>query len=292
MKIPSYMNIICNLSGDILQSPAEIKNKSIFDIIDPLSLSTFKEEIKNIIDNNSFLEIRKTYLIDHKMYYVSFEIVEGTKLRFRFKKDCDETCGADCFWRGSVAKYDYYINRARHIINATSHLVENIFYKNRSNVSDMLIDLSKSLNFKTSMVLFRNGCDHIIYCKDSLDGYVSEPLDELPVSFEDHVFNINVQKKISETFIIKRYGDTYMKLYCEDTNISDNASVYILKLMFGPKQVGYFEFIPHQNINLSPTELKLIESLSTILAYTINNKAEQIEIENYIKEKLILPTND
>jgi hypothetical protein len=61
--------------------------------------------------------------------------------------------------------------------------------------------------------------------------------------------------------------------------------------MLGPKQIGYFEFITHKNINLTPTELNLIESLSTILAYTINNKAEQIEIEKYIKEKLILPTN-
>jgi hypothetical protein len=291
MNIPSYMNIICNLSGDILQNSAEINIKSIFEIIDPLSLSKFKEEIKNIIDNKSFLEIRKTYLIDHQLYYVSFEIVEGTKLRFRFKKDCDNTCGADCFWRGSVAKYDYYINRARHIIHSTSNLVKNVFYKNRSNVSEILIELSQSLNFKYSMVLFRNGCDHAIYCKDSLNGYESIILDELPVRFEDPVFDINVQDRISATFITKYYCNTYMKLYCDEKNISDNSIVYILKLMLGPKQIGYFEFITHKNINLTPTELNLIESLSTILAYTINNKAEQIEIEKYIKEKLILPTN-
>lgn len=291
MNIPSYMNIICNLSGDILQSPAEIKNKSIFEIIDPLSLSTFKDQIKNIIDNKNFLEIRSTYLIDGKMYYVSFEIIEGTKLRFRFKKDCDETCGADCFWRGSVAKYDYYIQRARQIINSTSYLVKNLFYKNRSNVVDILIELSKSLNFKYSMVLFRNGCDHIIYCKDNLDGYLCEPIEVISDRFKDDIFDNRFEYKISDTFIIKKYSDTYMKIYGNEKNIQDNTDVYVLKLMFGPKHIGYFEFISHQNIHLTPTELNLIESLSTILAYAINNKAEQIEIENYIKEKLVLPTD-
>jgi hypothetical protein len=286
------MNIICNLNGDILQSPTEIKFKSIFELIDPMSLSKFKSDIKSIIDNNNFLEIRKTYLLDHELYYVSFEIVDVNKLRFRFKKDCDKTCGADCFWRGSVAKYDYFIQRARHVINSTANLIQNLFYKNRSNIGDILIELSKSLNFKYSMVLFRNGCDHVIYCKDTLDGYEYSTLDSLPFRFDDDLFYNKISKKISDTFIIKEYKDTYLKAYCTEKNANDNMHVYILKLMFGPKNVGYFEFVPHQNIILTPTELKLIESLSAVLAYTINNKSEQIEIENYIREKLILPTNN
>lgn len=282
MNIPSYMCIICNLSGDIIQSPSEISYKSIFELIEPLSLSKFKTDIKNILANGNFLEIRKLQLIDGKQYHVTFEVSDTSKLCFHFKKCTNEI--KDTFWEDTISKYDYYINRARNVIQSTSLLIQDIFYKNRSDINSILKQLCESLNIQFAIVLFRNGCDHLIYCKNILSGYECSQIENEHITFDDYKFNENVRQQISETFKIKMYKDTYMKIYCEDI-IPDNKNVYLLKLMFGPKEIGYFEFATHSNIQLTPSEIKLVQSLSSILAYVINNKYEQIEIEKYIKEK-------
>ena len=136
-------------------------------------------------------------------------------------------------------------------------------------------------------MLFR--IDHFLYCKDTIQGYNCDYLpDEKKLKLDDKKFDKDVHKKIDDILHIKKYRNTYF-----NTLFGNNIDrdVYILKLMFGPKLIGFLELIPHTYVQLIQTEIEFIKSLSSILAYVINNRMEQIEVEKYIKNKLsIVPT--
>jgi len=286
MDLPNYMIIICNLSGDVIQKPDEVDIKTIFDIIDDQSLPEFHDYIKSIFQDGKYIQVRRVHLNNDSDYYLNTEIL-NSKIVFQFNK-CTvfDPESEDKFWMDTVFKYEYYLKRNRNVVISISKLIENFFYKNRSDIEDILKDLHSSLNIQHSLLLFRNGRDHILYCKDEISTYKCDYLDK-DLHYLDSKFEEKVVARVTDVLIIKKYEDTYIHEFVKDKSL-DRKNVYVLKLMFGPKTIGYYEFIPHNYIMLTPTELSLIQSLSSILAYIINNKNEQLEIENYIKEKLVI----
>lgn len=287
MDLPNYMIIICNLRGDVIQKPDEVEDiKTIFDIISDQSLPEFHDYIKSIFQDGKYIQVRRVKLKNEFDYYLSIEIL-NSKIVLSFDKCAVfDFESEDKFWMDTVFKYEYYLKRNKNVVLSISKLIENFFYKSRSDIVDILKDLHSSLDIQHSLLLFRNGTDHVLYCKDDISDYRCDYIDK-DIHYLDNRFEKDVNAKITDVLIIKKYEKTYIKEFVNDPTLN-NRNVYVLKLMFGPKTIGYYEFVPHSHIMLTPTELTLIQSLSSILAYIINNKNEQIEIEKYIKEKLVL----
>ena len=286
MDLPNYMVIICNLSGDVIQKPDEVDIKTIFDIVHDQSLPEFHDYIKSIFQDGKYIQVRRVKLKNDADYYLSIEIL-NSKIILSFDK-CTvfDPESEDKFWMDTVFKYEYYLKRNKNVVLSISKLIENFFYKSRSDIVEILKDLHSSLDIHHSLLLFRNGTDHMLYCRDDISTYKCDYLDK-DIHYLDNRFDTDVVARITDVLIIKKYENTYIKEFVNDDSL-DRRSVYILKLLFGTKTIGYYEFIPHNHIMLTPTELTLIQSLSSILAYIINNQNEKLEIEKYIKETLVL----
>ena len=288
MDLPNYIIIICNINGDILQCPDDIKIVKIMDILHDDSLIKFHEHIKSMFDTNRYLQTLKLKLKNNKDYYLTTEIING-KICCTFQC-CEDECPkcVENYWQDTILKYNYHMDKYVKILNSLSNLIENVFYKNRSNIKDIIIELCTVLKIQYSLVMFHNGKDHVIYCKDNISNFDCIDLDEKEkIKIDDNVISQNIYKEITDILTIKRYENTYFNKYLKE-ELLHGSKVYVLKLLFGEELIGYFEFIPHSFIELEKTEIKLIQSLSSILAYVIYNKNEEIEIKKYITEKLIV----
>lgn len=288
MDLPNYIIIICNINGDILQCPDGIKIVKIMDILHDDSLIKFHELIKSMFDTNRYLQTLKLKLKNNKDYYLTTEIING-KICCTFQC-CEDNCPkcVENYWQDTILKYNYHMDKYVKILNSLSNLIENVFYKNRSNIKDIIIELCTVLKIQYSLVMFHNGKDHVIYCKDNISNFDCIDLDEKEnIKIDDDLISQNIYKEITDVLTIKRYENTYFNKYLKE-KLSHGSKVYVLKLLFGEELIGYFEFIPHSFIELEKTEIKLIQSLSSILAYVIYNKNEEIEIKKYITEKLIV----
>ena len=288
MDLPNYIIIICNINGDILQCPDDVKIVKIMDILHDDSLIKFHEHIKSMFDTNRYLQTLKLKLKNNKDYYLTTEIING-KICCTFQC-CEDECPkcVENYWQDTILKYNYHMDKYVKILNSLSNLIENVFYKNRSNIKDIIIELCTVLKIQYSLVMFHNGKDHVIYCKDNISNFDCIDLDEKEkIKIDDDVISQNIYKEITDILTIKRYENTYFNKYLKE-ELLHGSKVYVLKLLFGEELIGYFEFIPHSFIELEKTEIKLIQSLSSILAYVIYNKNEEIEIKKYITEKLIV----
>ena len=288
MDLPNYIIIICNINGDILQCPDDIKIVKIMDILHDDSLIKFHEHIKSMFDTNRYLQTLKLKLKNNKDYYLTTEIING-KICCTFQC-CEDECPkcVENYWQDTILKYNYHMDKYVKILNSLSNLIENVFYKNRSNIKDIIIELCTVLKIQYSLVMFHNGKDHVIYCKDNISNFDCIDLDEKEkIKIDDDVISQNIYKEITDILTTKRYENTYFNKYLKE-ELLHGSKVYVLKLLFGEELIGYFEFIPHSFIELEKTEIKLIQSLSSILAYVIYNKNEEIEIKKYITEKLIV----
>lgn len=288
MDLPNYIIIICNINGDIIQSPDDVKITKVMDILHDDSLLKFHENVKAMFDSNQYLQNFKLKLKNNKDYYLTIEIING-KICCTFQL-CEDSCikCIENYWSDTILKYNYHMDKYVKILNSLSNLIENVFYKNRSDIKNIIIELCTVLKLQYSLVMFHNGKDHMIYCKDNISSFDCEDIDEKEdIKIDDSFISQNIYKKITDVLIIKRYKDTYFNRYFKD-KLPCESKVYVLKLLFGDVLIGYFEFIPHSFIELEKTEIKLIQSLSSVLAYVIYNKNEELIIKNYITEKLIV----
>ncbi len=287
MDLPNYIITICNVNGDIIQCPDGVDIKKIMDILHDDSLIKYHEHIKSMFDNNHYLRTIKLKLKNNKDYYLTTEVING-KICCTFQL-CDESAkNIENYWIDTVLKYNYHMDKYVKILNSLSNLIENVFYKNRSDIKNIIIELCTVLKIKCCLVMFHNGKDHMIYCQDNISNFDCINLDEKEdIKIDDDFVSQNIYKKITDILVIKRYKDTYFNKYFKEES-SPESKVYILKLLFGTEIIGYFEFVPHSFIELEKTEIKLIQSLSSILAYVIYNKNEELEIKKYITEKLIV----
>ena len=289
MNLPNYIIIICDINGNIIQSPDNIEISKIMDIIHEDSLLQFHEYVKSMFSSENYIQTHKLKLKNNKNYYLTIEIING-KICCTFQ-ECDDIDhkNIEDFWMNSIFKYNYHINKYIKILNSLSNLVENIFYKNRSDIKNIIIELCTVLKLQYSLVMFHNGKDHAIYCKDNISDFECIDLDkDNKIDIDDNKFNENVYKKIANILIVKRYEDTYFGKLLPNIKDNTNKKVYILKLMFGDTVIGYFEFIPHSFVELEKIEINLLQNLSTILAYVIYNKSEELIIKKYITEKLCI----
>ncbi len=292
MNLPNYIIIICDINGNVIQSPDNVKITKIMDILHEDSTMIFHENIKNMFSSEQHLNTFKLKLLNNKDYYITIEIING-KICCTFQ-ECDDKNrkNVEDFWMNSILKYSYHTIKYTRILNSLSNLVEDIFYKNRSNIKNIVIELCEVLKLQYCLVMFHNGKDHVIYCKDNISNFDCVNLEEGTenINIDDDKFNQDIYKKIADILIIKRYEDTYFSKFLENDINKENIGkkVYVLKLMFGDNIIGYLEFVPHSFIELEKTELNLIQNLSSILAYVIYNKSEEMEIKKYIAQKLIV----
>ena len=286
MELPKNMKILCDFGGDILQKPDDLHIKSIFEIVEEQSLPMFHDYIKKIFENGDYVKVRPITLIDNNNYYISIEVL-NMKISFSFYR-CENNSfdrpKDNNFWMETIFKYEYYIKTYSGTLESISKLIEKLFYKNRSDLNEVISGLHNALEIEHSVLLFRNGHDHVMYCRNK---NVSEECNFVKndnYKYDDKKFNENVLININDIMIVKKYENTYIKDFINNDELKDKK-VYVLKLAFGPMLIGYFEFIPYSYIMFTPTEIKLIQSLSNILAYIIHNKNEQLDIENYIIKK-------
>lgn len=291
MDLPNYIIIICNINGDVLQSPDNVNITKVMDILHEDCLLIFHDRIKSMFEMNQYLQTFKLKLKNNKDYYLTVEIING-KICCTFQL-CEDTNikNVESYWSDTILKYNYHMNKYMKILNSLSNLIENIFYKNRSDIKNIVIELCTVLKIQYCLVMFHNGKDHMIFCKDNISNFECENLEEKEdIKIDDELISQNIYKKITDILIIKRYENTYFNMYFKE-KLAHESKVYVLKLSFGDTVIGYFEFIPHSFIELEKTEIKIIQSLSSILAYVIYNKNEELEIKKYITEKLIVSTN-
>lgn len=284
MQLPNYIKMVCDLSGVVLEKPDGIDIKTIFEIVNEQSLPRFHEYVKDIFENGKYVQVHKVQLIDNKQYFLNLEIMID-KIICYFKL-CDDIHPEDEFWIQTATKFDYYLDRCKSITTSVCTLISSFFEKKRSNIQDIIKQLSSTFKLEKCMVLFRNGHDHCVYCQDVVYGYKCDYLeDQETIHFEDDKYLEDNIMIITDLMRMKLYKDTYFKNIFDDKNM-DDRKVYVLKLVFGGKTIGFFEFIPHKHITLAPIEINIMQSLSTILAYIINNKNETTDIEKYIIQKL------
>jgi len=286
MELPNYMSIRCTFGGDVLKCSADISVKSIFEIVDSTSLSKLQSYIQKEIEEQEFAQLKFIKLIDDRNYWLDIKVNNNTK-EILFNLNLANTSAPEKFWTDIVFEYEYFITKGRNIINSVGRLIEGLFYKNRSDINDILQELCLAFKFQKALLLFHNGHDHVMYGKDIVIGFeVKDLTDKFPgMVFHDEHFDKDVVFDITDVLRLKKYKDTYFKTFITGEG-DDEDDVYVLKLMFGQKAIGYLELVPHKSIVLRKTELQLLQSLSAVLAYVINNKCESKEIEDYIKKKM------
>lgn len=114
--------------------------------------------------------------------------------------------------------------------------MDNVFSKNRSDIQNILKMLCESLKIQYGMLLFHNGHDHVISCKDNITEVKCEYIHEEEndrITFDDEEFYKDVELKVSDVLHLKKYGNTFFKTFQYDLSINPNRLVYILKLEFG-----------------------------------------------------------
>jgi len=288
MDLPDYIIIICDIKGKLLQCPDDIKISTVMDILHDESLIKYHELIKSMFNLDHYLQTCKLRLKNDKEYYLTAEIING-KICCTFQCcESENDKNIENYWTDTITKYNYHMDKYIKILNSLSNLTEDVFYKNRSNIKDIIIELCAVLRIQYCLVMFHNGKDHVMYGKDNISSFDVINLDEQKdIKIDDKLISENVYKEITDILTIKRYENTYFNKYVSE-NLIKGSKVYVLKLLFGDVLIGYFEFIPHSFVELEKTEIKLIQSLSSILAYVIYNKNEELEIKKYITEKLIV----
>lgn len=293
-EINDYYIIHCRRDGTIVKTNelskeivTNFENKNILDFV--------QEEYSNIIqkilkDPINFISQPKTWVIGFKTLincYINVNIIRNNEILFSFKNIAEKnTC--DTFWANKLLTYKAKIQRANKILLCISSICKNVLYKNRSDIEDILIDLSSSLNLKKSTMCFKNGQYHIYHCeKDKDEKYTIKKIDIQ--SLENcHMIKDDNYSKIWDESVEKP-----LKYICDENcpckshNICDGCDeiVKVYQLVLHDKVVGYFEYVSEYNRELNSVEVEAISSLTQVLAYVINNKEETRLTIDYIKSK-------
>lgn len=168
------------------------------------------------------------------------------------------------------------------VLRVMSNICNNVLYKDRSSLSDIVLKLAYAFHLQRSAICFRNGTGHVIYanrrpnktydCGTIEDSFAKDKC-------------IIWQNEINYIYCKELLFKVPICTTCAASN-EQNVTVNILKLKLdSQKVIGFFEFVEDPNFKLSDTELEILESLSQLLAYIINNKEQVTESTNYIKEK-------
>lgn len=266
-----------------------LSNYNILSLIDryfsdrvQLILESPEEAIQSIGRDFIFIKIRSN--ID-KIYKLKFKSTKNKNILFivydytTSKMDRDNLVS-------TINHLNTYITKNNVVLKTISDICKDIFYKDRSSLSEILLQLSKTFHLERSVICFKNGTNHIIYCRKQKNGlYDKGKIDgdlEKPCMIWDNEKNFLHEKKL--------IFDIPCTLTCvspsDDYEEEQNGTAHVLKLKLDDnKVVGFFEFIENEKFKLSKADLDILESLSQILAYIITNKEHVVDVTNYIKKK-------
>lgn len=266
-----------------------LSNYNILSLIDryfsdrvQLILESPEEAIQSIGRDFIFIKIRSN--ID-KIYKLKFKSTKNKNILFivydytTSKLDRDNLVS-------TINHLNTYITKNNVVLKTISDICKDIFYKDRSSLSEILLQLSKTFHLERSVICFKNGTNHIIYCRKQKNGlYDKGKIDgdlEKPCMIWDNEKNFLHEKKL--------IFDIPCTLTCvspsDDYEEEQNGTAHVLKLKLDDnKVVGFFEFIENEKFKLSKADLDILESLSQILAYIITNKEHVVDVTNYIKKK-------
>jgi len=186
----------------------------------------------------------------------------------------------------SLTQLNDNITKNNLVLKTITNICNNVFYKDRSEISSILLELSKTFNLKKSTICFKNGVRHILYCnKDSNGSYTVNKLDGDKILDDCQIWNneVNYLDCKELMFKVPHCITCWHKL---DHGHCDFEYMTLLKLKLSSQEViGFFGFVENDAFKLSKTDLEVLESLSQILAYIINNKEQVADVTSYIKQQ-------
>ena len=174
------------------------------------------------------------------------------------------------------------------ILRTISSICKDVFYKDRSTLDEIVLNLSQAFHLKLAAIYFRNGCNHLIYCKKTqTDEFECKTLEGTQTLSDQDIWvreqNYSQCKDLIFTVKLK---DTDGLILRDLKDRMPDQTMHILKLKLTDDEViGFLEFIEDDNLKLSNSELEILESLSQILAYIINNKEQVADLAAYIKQR-------
>lgn len=169
------------------------------------------------------------------------------------------------------------------VLKVIADICSNVLYKDRSTLSDIVLKLAFGFHLEKAAICFKNGTGHVIYAKRKSDKtYETGRIDGDSIKKECPLWK-NENNYIDCKQLIFKIP---MVATCCSNEYSDDVILNVLKLKLNSQKViGFFEFIEDKHFKLSDTELEVLESLSQLLAYIINNKEQVNDTTNYIREK-------
>lgn len=169
------------------------------------------------------------------------------------------------------------------VLKVISDICNNVLYKDRSNLSDIVLKLAYGFHLEKAAICFRNGTGHVIYARRKSDKtYETGKIDGEQVKSDCPIWKNEINYIDCKQLIFK----VPMNITCCDATPQGETTMSILKLKLdSQKVIGFFEFVEDKDFKLSDAELEILESLSQLLAYIVNNKEQVFETTNYIKEK-------
>ncbi len=285
-----YTNLAASI---IFNCPSgNLNNYNILSFID----GHFHDKLQSILENPEDAQVMigrdfifvKLKDISSKIYKVKFKRFEEDNILIMIYDYTSSKIDRDNLIK-NISQLNDYVSKNNLVLKTISNLCKNVFYKDRSALSDILIGIASSFKLIKAAICFKNGTRHLIYCKKHSDGtYESGKIDgtaELNkrcviwekekdyISCKDLIFQV----PCSMTCIDLVYNETDYSKY----------RMNVLKLKLNDDTVvGFLEFIEDKQFELSTSDLEILESLSQILAYIINNKEQMEDVSKYIKDKL------
>lgn len=175
------------------------------------------------------------------------------------------------------------------ILKTISNICKDVFYKDRSTLSDIVADLTKSFHLALASVYFKNGINHLVYCKKNEDNTFTQEIIDGTTTLLSNQDIWEIEKKYTnckDLLFHVNLKDVELPIVSDIKKKYPEKKISILKLKLNNNNViGFFEFIEDDNFKLSNAEIEVLESLSQILAYIINNKEQIEDISSYIKQK-------
>lgn len=297
-----YGVVLCQKDGTMLYANNEasvIFNCPAGNLVDYNILSFideyFRDRVKLILETpeqtvqatgNNYIYI-KLVSLQSKTFKLVFKKTEDDKLLFMVYDYTTSKLEKDNFIK-NISQMNNSITRNNLVLKTVANLCKNIFYKNRSMLDEILLDLSATFHLKKSAICFRNGTTHVICCRKKKDStYEVEKIDGDGLS--NHK-NCEIWKREKDYINCKELiFQVPSTITCEKldfANKDQKVIVHILKLKLNDSTVvGFLEFVEDDEFQLSNSDLEILESLSQILAYIINNKEEVNDVTAYIKEK-------
>lgn len=282
-----------NSASKIFNCPSgNLINYNILSFIDEY----FRERIKSILETpqESILSFGHDFIyvklvgMQSKIYKLKFKKTEDDNLLFMIYDYTSNKADHDNLIK-NITQMNDSITRNNLVLKTISKLCKNFFYKDRSMLKDVLIDISRAFNLRSSAICFKNGTQHLVSCKRSYDGsYEIEKMDgdQIPQYSNCPIWKREVEYSDCKELLFQAPCDiTCSKIYYNETE-SKKLTIHILKLKLNDNTViGFLSFVEDKEFRLSKSDLEILESLSQILAYIINNKEQVNDVTKYIKEK-------